>query len=86
MLKRLATYLRVDEPLPLAGQIVVRAMVLAFAFFALVIHVKGALRADSLFWLALHGFSASCAVAIMFLFIAAPPSRSTALCPARRGP
>jgi hypothetical protein len=79
MLKRLAAYLRVDEPLPLAGQIVIRAVVLAFAAFALVVNANGALYAGSIFWLVMHSAAVSCAVAIMFLFIAAPfyvPPRS----------
>jgi hypothetical protein len=79
MLKRLATYLRVDEPLPLAGQIVVRAVVLAFATFALVVNAKGALYAGSIFWLVMHSISVSCAVVILFLFIFTPirvPPRS----------
>jgi hypothetical protein len=79
MLKRLAAYLSADEPLPLAGQIVVRAVVLAFAVFALVVNANGALYTSSIFWLVMHSAAVSCAVAIMFLFTAAPfhdPPRS----------
>jgi hypothetical protein len=79
MLRRLAAYLRADEPLPLAGQIVIRAVVVAFAVFALVVNAKGALYAGSIFWLVMHSAAVSAAVAIMFLFTAAPfhdPPRS----------
>jgi hypothetical protein len=79
MLRRLAAYLRVDEPLPFAGQIVVRAVVLAFAVFALITNASAALYAGSAVSVALHSAAVSAAVAIMFLFIAAPfhdPPRS----------
>jgi hypothetical protein len=79
MLKRLAAYLSVDEPLPLAGQIVVRAVVLALAVFALITNTNAALYAGSIFWLVMHSAAVSAAVAIMFLFTAAPfhdPPRS----------
>jgi hypothetical protein len=79
MLKRLAAYLSADEPLPLAGQIVIRAVVGALAVFALVVNANGALYAGSFFWLVMHSAAVSAAVAIMFLFTAAPfhdPPRS----------
>jgi anti-sigma-K factor RskA len=79
MLRRLAAYLSANEPLSLAGQIVVRAVVLAFAAFALVVNANAALYAGSIFWLVMHSAAVSAAVAIMFLFTAAPfhdPPRS----------
>jgi predicted Co/Zn/Cd cation transporter (cation efflux family) len=69
MLRRLAAYLSADEPLSLAGQIVIRAVVLAFAVFALITNAKAALYAGSAVSVALHSAAVSVAVAIGFLFI-----------------
>jgi hypothetical protein len=69
MLKRLATYLSANEPLSAAAQLVIRAVVVAFAVFAGVTNANAALYAGSAVSVALHSAAVSAAVAIGVLFI-----------------
>jgi predicted Co/Zn/Cd cation transporter (cation efflux family) len=69
MLRRLATYLSANEPLSAAAQMIIRAVVVALAVFALITNANAALYAGSAVSVALHSAAVSAAVAIGFLFI-----------------